>query len=274
MNGEFDTRLFCKKMNVILLDLGMKYYGWGAAKIHFILNQNIEKRRYLCLDSDIIFVGRVFEHLLKFPESFIVNAEFQQPPFGKLGEQLFFDIEKVKTYYPSYVYPGYFFNTGQFVATPGTVDGHYFNNTFDVNNYPFYKNSHAFASVDQSVLNAVLPVFSKKECIKIGTSSFMHWSVTFFSNPDYCNFNFFKDGEMPFVIHYAGDVRTFKLNRMKGSAVLKGFHQQYFERLSALQKLRDRLQDVLAANKTVAFVSYKLQRIKMLAFNINQKKNR
>src|SRR5262249_16189620 len=56
LNGDFDTSILTSRFNVELLDLGRKYYGWGAAKIHFVAHDRLPAGRYLVLDSDIIFL--------------------------------------------------------------------------------------------------------------------------------------------------------------------------------------------------------------------------
>ncbi|MDD1443968.1 hypothetical protein MEO93_27235 [Dolichospermum sp. ST_sed3] len=261
LNGNFNTRRLCKAFNIGILDLGRKYYGWGAAKIHFILNKDIPRKRYLCLDSDIIFVGRFLDKLASMQEEFIVNPDWHDDPHHKDVVDLYIDITKIKKYYPDFNYPGYFFNTGQFVATPGIINEVYFSKAFDPLNYPYYKDSDTFPLVDQGVINAVLPIFGKRENLKIGTLGFMAWSVSFFNDSDNQRFEKFEDGEIPLLVHYAGDIRTHHLEKMKGVNLLKKFQQMYLLKLSKTACLFDKLQDKICAIKFINLLLYKKNRI-------------
>lgn len=261
LNGNFNTRRLCRTLNVQVLDMGRKYFGWGAAKIHFILNKSIVQKRYLCLDSDTIFVGKVLEELEKIEAPFVVSTEKAKLPFDQSVTELYLDPAKVKKYYPDYEFPGYFFNTGQIVVTPGLVDKQLVKNSFDPDYYPFYKNRDAFKLVDQAVLNAVLPVISKRKNIKIGTGQFMQWSVTFFNNIHNQNFENIQNSSFPYIVHYAGDVRTFKLGEMKGADILKTFKKQYSNKLSSISQYLDGLQDRCMANKSLNYLLYKRNRI-------------
>lgn len=268
LNGNFNTRRLCKATNVKVIKLSKRYYGWGAAKIHFILSQHIPKKRYLCLDSDIIFLGRVLDKIETLPEKFIVSPDWQIEPLKKEVTELYIDIEKVTKYYPTYSYPGFFFNTGQFVATPGIIPPSYFDAAFDAGRYPYYKNRDVFALVDQAVLNAVLPVYCKEVNIDLGKADFMQWSVTFFADLKHQSFEFFRDGKYPFLVHYAGDTRTHLLKKMKGAEILQTFHAQYFSKLSSVEQQIDTMQDRFASVSGLSKLLYKINRLKIAASQI------
>jgi hypothetical protein len=268
LNGNFSTRRLCRSMNVQVLKMPPKYYGWGAAKIHFLLNKNIPSKRFLCLDSDIIFVGRVLEKFRKMKQAFIVSPDqFTSPGQQNVGE-LYIDEEKVKVFYPQYEYPGYFFNTGQMVATPGMIPESLFNNSFVPHRYPYYKNREAFPLVDQAVLNVVLPIFSAHQHTEIGKVDFMKWSGSFFQDQNHARFDTFKDGETTFLVHYAGDLRTHKLDQMKGADLLHNFHRQYFSTLSPMERWMDTLQDKVASIKFVTSTLFKWNRLKIALFKL------
>jgi hypothetical protein len=257
LNGNFNTSRLQQAFNIKVLHTRKKFYGWGAAKVHFLLNQEVPQERYLCLDSDTIFVGKVLEIINKTSSPFVVNAVKFDPPIQAPEIELYVCPESVKEHYPDYEYPGYFFNTGQIVVTPGIIDKGLLFPSFDVDNYPFYKNRDVFRLVDQAVLNAILPVLSKRKNIKIGTCHFMEWSVTFFSDNYNCKFEDLIHKSFPFIIHYAGDIRTFKLEEMRGAQILITYRQQYYANLSKAEIWKDKLQDKLYSVNWVTQVLYR-----------------
>jgi hypothetical protein len=243
------------------LDLGKKYHGWGAAKIHFLLQKKLPRMRYLCLDADIIFIGKVLDNISKVSGDFVLHGFKIDPPLTKEVIGLYIDPEKVKVFYPDYAYPGYFFNTGQLLATPGLLEDDLLEPSFDSNSYPFYKNKDTFCLVDQAVLNAVLPVLTKRKNVLINTLENMHWSVSFFGDNDNFKFADFRDGENKFLVHYAGDKRVRPIKKMRGANLLKNFQDQYYTRLTLKGKLLDKLQDNIT---TLAFYNkflYKKNRV-------------
>ena len=266
INGDFYTAGLRNAFNVRLLKLGKKYYGWSAGKIHFLLQKNLPEKRYLCLDSDIIFIGRVLDKLRAEQGHFVLNAEMIQPPFSSEHLINYFDPEKVKTVYQDYEYPGFFFNAGQTIVTPGIINEVLLEKCFDPKIYPYYKNKDIFPTVDQSILNAVIPVLMKRKNLQVGKVIFMCWSVTFFAQSENNDVNRFLDGNTPLMVHYCGDVRIHKLDEMKGNNLLKFFREYYYLKLSPTENIFDRLQDKISASNKINGIMYRnnLRIIKLL----------
>ena len=260
LNGDFNTSLLRRKFKVKLLKLGKKYFGWSAAKIHFILDRNIPVKRYLCLDSDIIFIGHVIEELEKTEGEFVFNPQFLEPPFTNYVKEIFLNPEEVKTYFPDYEYPGYFFNGGQTIVTPGIINEKHLSDCFNSKKYPYYKNRNIFKVVDQSILNAVIPVLRKRENIKVSTVEFMKLSCEFFKNEENDDIIKLHNMKLPYIVHYAGDVRTPNLDKMKGSKVLKEFKKMYYSEMSNFEQSYDRIQDFLTTNSLLTKILYKKNR--------------
>jgi hypothetical protein len=121
--------------------------------------------------------------------------------------------------------------------------------------------------VDQAVLNAILPVLSKRANIKIGTCHFMEWSVTFFSDKSNCTFKNLIRNSFPLIIHFAGDIRTYKLEKMKGAEILITYRQQYYANLSKAEIWKDKLQDKLYSVNWVTQVLYRKNWLLMKLLN-------
>jgi len=264
LNGDFNSRRLEKAFNVKLLDLGKNYYGWSAAKIHFLLNQTLPKKRYLCLDSDIIFVGKVIDKLQRQTGDFVLHATRTDPPFSRELIELYVDPEEVKVFYPDYEYPGYFFNAGQTLVTPGLLTEELLKFSFDPKIYPYYKNQETFRLVDQAVLNAVIPVLAKRENVSIDTLDYMEWSVSFFEKPERTTFQYFQNGTTEYLVHYAGDIRTTRLEKMKGADLLLSFRNNYQSRLSKFSRFLDSLQDNITSLSFFTSFLYKCNRVKIL----------
>lgn len=242
LNGPFCTRVLRKTHNVKLIKLSKRYFGWSAAKIHFLLNEQLDKKRFLCIDADIIFLGRVLDKLVKNDFAFVVHPSYVKhldDLESQQAKQQYFDINQVKKVYKQYHFPGYFFNGGQTVVTPGLIDKNIFAPCFDLNKYPYYKNRQLFPTVDQSILNAIFATIP----FKIGTVDFMRWSVNFFNDKSNLDVTKFSSGDFEYLLHYAGDLRSPDLNKMRGTELLSFFQDLYRKKLNVFQRKLDVLQN-------------------------------
>lgn len=259
LNGDFNTRRLRKVFKVELLDLGKKYYGWGAAKIHFILKEGLPKKRYLCLDSDTIFVGKVLEKLNATSGDFVFNPHYLTPPFTKDAIDIYFDPETIRENYPTYEYPGYFFNSGQMVVTPGLLKESLLSKTFQTKRYPYYLKK--FRCADQPILNMVMPVLKKEQNIEIEDMTFMRLSPQFFLDATNNDFEKFRDGKTKILVHYAGDRREYNLDKMRGNILLKGIKKEYQSKLSRFARMLDSLQDRIHSDKRINKIIYVRNRV-------------
>jgi hypothetical protein len=257
LNGNFHTSRLCKAFNVKLIPLGKRYFGWSAAKIFFLLNDKLPRRRYLCLDSDIIFIGKVLDKLNRENGDFVLHPEVYPQPFSDTVKEVFLDPEKVAPYYKEYAYPGFFFNAGQTVVKPGILKRDIFLPAFNPDVYPYYKNPNVFPLVDQSILNIVVSIMHKRKEITLSTIPYMLWSVDFFAEKDNQQFKKFADGSHEFLVHYAGDVRTPEIEKMKGFDLLRFFREFYMARLSKAGQFADRQQDKLSKSRLTRMLYYK-----------------
>ncbi len=262
LNGNFNTRRLRKAFNVKLITLGKKYFGWSAAKIFFLLDEQLPRRRYLCLDSDIIFVGNVLQRLSEQPGDFVLHPEIYPQPFSDMVKKIFLDPEKIGPYYKEYSYPGFFFNAGQTVVTPGLLGREIFLPAFDPDRYPYYREPDIFPLVDQSILNIVIPIKMQQQAISVNTIPYMLWSVDFFKNPDNNVMSHFEEGDKtPYLVHYAGDVRTHLIGKMKGYPLLQFFRSSYHNRLGKFAIWLDNWQDSLAEKKKLVRLVYLKNRV-------------
>jgi len=269
INGEFNSKIIEKKFNVKLIKLSKKYFGWGGAKLHFLIENNLLNKKVLFLDSDIIFLGKVIDKLFRNNSKFIINPEYFSLPLDSLVMQYYVNPEKIKHIYPEYEFPGYFFNVGQMVLTPSYVEESLLTPCFDKNRFPYYTKVESFNTAEQSILNVVLPIVFKNHNIEPGLVDFMKWSISFFENNNNDNADFLIDGNCEFLLHYAGDVRTINLKKMKGFKLLSFFKKVYHSYFNYFENLYSDFQDLLYSNTYLNWILYKTNRIKMKFFNID-----
>lgn len=249
-----------------MIKLSKQYFGWGAAKLHFLFENKLIQKKVLFLDSDIIFLGKVIEKLSDENSTFIINPEYFSFPLESLVKKYYVDPDKIKHVYPQYEFPGYFFNVGQMVLTPSYIDESIFSRCFDKNNFPYYTNIESFNTAEQSILNVVLPIVFKTNNIKPGLVDFMKWSVSFFENNKNNNADFLVQGNCQYLLHYAGDVRTKNLKKMKGFELLLFFKNVQNTYLNNFEKRYSNFQDELYSNRYLNWILYKINRVKMKFF--------
>ncbi len=269
LNGNFNSNLIEKKFNVKSIRLSKKYFGWGAAKLHFLIENKLSQKKILFLDSDIVFLGKVLNKLLNNNSSFILNPEYFSFPLESLVKKYYVDPDKIKHIFPQYEFPGYFFNVGQMVLTPSYVEESLINLCFDKNKFPYYTRIDSFNTAEQSILNVVLPIVFNNHNIKPGLVDFMKWSVSFFENNKNNNADFLIDGNCQYLLHYAGDVRTRNLAKMKGFKLLSFFKNVHNSYLNDFEIQYSNFQDVFYSNRFINSILYKINRVKMKVFNVN-----
>ena len=230
-NGAFDTKELEKYFTVQSIDLGIPKLGWSGAKFHY-LYQQAKGKKVLILDADIVFIGPFLERLLptvaandyvvSFDENDISNKEWVR--------NTYFDIDSIQKAYPTYTYPGYFFNAGQIFLTIGSIDENVLNEYFNVNEFPFWRNQQLFPLVDQSVYNYLLPTLSAEHKIKLGKEKFMLWAA---SN-DLVNISLKEVIDKNLnsgLIHWAGCARIPYVRKMLRGDILAFFENAYYDNI-------------------------------------------
>ncbi len=269
LNGGFSSRILEKRMNVKILKLKKKYFGWGSAKIHFHIDLANSKKRYFLLDSDIIFIGKLLDKLNRIDADFILHEEIHPQPFSETVKRIFVNPEVVKTIYPEYEYPGYFFNTGQFVTSPSHFDESLLDKCFDKNRFPYFTNRKVFHMPNQSIFNTVLPIMFKRHNSKVEAFEYMLWSKAYLLDPENAKMSAHLDGKKEYLIHYAGDIRSIDLTKMKGSELLLFFKAQYDNKLTKIERFFSNLQDKINSNKKITRLYYLKNKLLLKFLKIN-----
>lgn len=244
LNGSFNTTEMECFLNVKIMDLGIRKYGWSAAKMHFLFTKEFQSEKFLVLDSDIVFAGKFLEKLYEESKNFeiAVSSHPSENPYSEFVKKTYYSYDFLKSYSPSFEFPGYFFNGGQMIVTPGTLNPDEVSDFFDLSKFPYWKRLDLLPFVDQSLLNFILPLKEQKGEIKIYKGNFMVWSESK-ETLDLEMEKIKKGIEYPFLIHWAGAIRIPHLKKMTRNDILEFFEAYYYKQipLGKLKRLRNHL---------------------------------
>ncbi len=169
--GRFSTLEVEKYLNVKILKTPGKYYGWGTAKFEALFT---ELDRFLLLDSDTVFLGRVLDDLAQFDDDFIVTGVDKDPE--SVIKAHYVDIDKLTKIDPEYRYPGYGINTGHLVITTDKISMQQLDGFLDFPKgslKPVYQDAMRYT--DQGLLNYILTKLSQKGRATVRYHNFWIW---------------------------------------------------------------------------------------------------
>jgi hypothetical protein len=229
LNGIFSTKEMEEYWNVQLIEYPIKHFGWSAAKVHFYCDERFKGQRFLVLDADIVFSGRLLDRpfVQGFAEDVIVSEEVFSDPTKDWFIKTYFDYEAVKKFDSEYSFQGFTFNCGQLFCKGGFLDRKQMEPFFDFTRLPAWKQPTVFPLVDQSVFNYLLPTLARKGDLQIGRQLYMLWSET--DTVRNLDLSKVRSGEAyPYLVHWAGALRIPYLRKMTASSVLVFFENYYY----------------------------------------------
>jgi hypothetical protein len=224
-NGSFSTREIETTYKVRVWPTPQRIFGWGFIKLEPLFDT--ERHRFLILDSDIVFLGRVIEALERFDTDFVVQEEKQS-----LADvpTLYFDSNKIRTSLnPELSDPAFTFNTGQYVGTSGMIAREDFAALVEWSQPRRVRYPEMFNPSDQGVLNYVLLEKFATGSISVARTPFMKWGKEELSSFEVASLN--GNSPYPFLIHWAG-LKHLRLRRMLRSDILDHFEAAYYRRLA------------------------------------------
>jgi hypothetical protein len=229
-NGDFDTKELQEKFDIGVESLEFNKFGWGVSKFEPLFNK--ERKRLLILDSDIVFLGRVLDYLNIFDQDFVIDEELIEDANTPYFKKTYFDLDKVnKTIDPVYKFPGFAFNTGQFLCTTGIFKREDFLDYIEwrYGQVPVLKKTDTFACADQGIFNFFLQQKTQQGKISLGRAKFMIWGNSKEISEIDENKIFSKEGYDK-LIHWAGGFKSFdKINRID---ILLFYQKIYYSRVS------------------------------------------
>lgn len=224
-HGAFSTREIEATWNVRVWPTGARYFGWGFIKLEPLFDA--ERHRYLMLDSDIVFLGRVIDVLEQFDEDFVVQEE-SQPPAAV--PDLYFDAPRIRaSLNPALKDAAFTFNTGQYVATSGLMAREDFADLVDWAEPRRVKHREMFNPSDQGVLNYVILEKLRVRSISVARTPFMKWGEQEMSSFEVASLD--ASSPYPYVIHWAG-LKKLRMRHMLRSDILRHFESAYYQRFT------------------------------------------
>ena len=224
-SGEFATAEIERHWNVQVHPSRQQTQGWGFGKLE-VMTQ-LPARRFLFLDSDIVFAGRVLDRLEQFDDDFIVDKEEFAP--ADVGVQ-FFAVDKLQQLDPSFAFPGYGFNGGQIVATTGRITEADFDGLLDWQTRTV-QHLDIFQKGDQGLTNYVVLRKAQRGEISLRREPFMVWPGDAGRAQHIHLSDLTATSPHAQVIHWAGLAWGKTVEEMPRAEILQHFEDLYYSRI-------------------------------------------
>lgn len=175
-------------------------FGWGFA--HFEPLFATPRHRFLVMDVDIAFVGRVIDDLERFADGFIVDDEVHPGEPREGFQNLYFHLDALRLWDRTFTFPHFAFDAGQFVGTSGLLNKADFNGLIRWSSPRATMKPEIFNHGEQGVLNFVLMKKLAAGEISLARVPFMKWGEEEMNEFDLKRI----DANCPysFLIHWAG----------------------------------------------------------------------
>ena len=211
--------------DVGLVELPMGEYGWGMVKIEPLFGP--PGQRFLVLDVDTVFTGRILDVRAKSDAPFFVDDEELSDADCK---RLYYDWTKLAKIDPKVRCARTAFNVGQWFGTAGIVAREEFDPWVEWTMPRRLRYPDLFMGGDQGVMNCVILKKEAFERLGIERHTIMRWPGNGMDDLDVESVA--KGTAPPLVVHWAGMKATF-LRNMVGGDLLQFFEDFYYTRLPA-----------------------------------------
>jgi lipopolysaccharide biosynthesis glycosyltransferase len=234
IGGDFSTTDLQKYLKVKIMDLGINIFGNPSSKIRLLLSKQFADNKYLALDSDIVLVGRLLDtlDLMAKRYDFVVSSEHYAKPGDQTFEKLYYRLEDVVKEYPDFKFPGYDFNGGQIVITPGLIQSREIRKYISFSKFPYwtkYSFNKLAPCFDQPLLNIILVIKHIRKELRLGHRNFMICGG--FPEAAKLKLEDVKSGKLAKLIHWAGTKKTDCLYSLHRSDILFFFAEIYYSYL-------------------------------------------
>jgi hypothetical protein len=236
-SGEFDTTELESNWNVsVLPTVGRKFrMDFGKLEPLFLP----DRKRFLVLDADIVFIGPVLDILESYKEDFIVDT-YARPQQTQL-EELYFACQSLQELDPEFSIPDEVFNFGQFVGTSGIFEKRDFDNFIEWSNPPSLRHPHIFKLGLQGFMNYWIHTQIRKSIVTCK-------SVSFMMSPQSTKFMTIspvdiENGSTPsMLMHWCG-YHSPRLGGLPNGRILRFYEELYYSNIKfgRTKRIRDKL---------------------------------
>jgi hypothetical protein len=209
--------------NVDVANLPAGDYGWGLVKLEPLFGP--PGQRFLVMDVDTAFTGRVLEERAKSDAPFFVDDEVLSDADFK---RLYYDWDKLAAIDPDVQCARKAFNVGQWFGTAGIVRREEFDRWVEWTLPRKLRYPDLFMGGDQGIMNYVVLKKEAFEGLKIHRQTLMRWPGNGMEGLDAASVA--AGTAPPLVIHWAGMKATL-LRDMVGADLLQFFEDWYYARM-------------------------------------------
>jgi hypothetical protein len=231
--GSFSTYDLETYYGVKIADTSRLLRNFGRLEICF----QEQRERFLYLDADTVIAGRVIEVLETSDADFIVHPHYMPRTDVPAFTAHYYHLDRIhRDLDATFRYPGFVFNSGQFVGTSGILKRSDFSPCISWSESPPRNRiPHIVSLNDQGPLNYVLPKLAQEDRLSIGMLDFKRggedlrvqpgWSVDIQSGQGH-----------PYVIHWMGT----KASRLSGfpNRQILDFYASIFCKHSSTSSIR------------------------------------
>jgi hypothetical protein len=223
---DFDTREIQQYWDVREYPIETKNLGWGFGKLEVITG--LPSRRVLLLDSDTALSGRLLDDLECFREDLIVESK-DYVTSNEIETQ-FFSFESLQRLDPSYIFPGFGFNTGGLIVNTGVISKSDFDALVDWKTRRVV-HTDVFRLAEQGVLNYVVHCKMRRGELTVQRQPFMVWPGDLEKMSRIKVEHLTPESPHRYLIHWAG-MRWGKLpQEMPRPDILLHFEKLYYQRI-------------------------------------------
>jgi hypothetical protein len=221
--GDYSTRDIEKYYGCDVFPSDGRVYGWGMGKLEPLFCP--DAGRFLVLDSDIVFLGPVLGRLSAIAADFVVQFEDPSPEFITKN---YFDLDRLRAADPDFEFPGYTFNTGQWVGTGGLISRDDLRPWLDRSNPPAIREPAIFKLGEQGLFNYIVMKAAAAGRLSVARERFMEVG----DSPAVLAFDLVhgSQAQPPFLVHWCG-LRQSRFSTMVRGDLLLHFERLYYSRI-------------------------------------------
>jgi len=235
--GEFDTSMVERKLNVSVFETHGKSFGWGFGKFEPLFGNGNET--FLFMDSDTVMIGPILDKVDGLNTQFIVDDE--DLPIEKI-KNLYYHPEMIGDIFEKFEFPGYCFNTGQWIGTSGILKRSDFEQVLTWNPRPTLKYPNIFKQADQGIFNFILHLKASTGNLSVRRMPLMIWPDK--GKADYIELEAIrkKEGKYPMIIHWAG-MKSRHMTGLPRADILEFFQEYYYSLVGKSFRIYDHFKD-------------------------------
>ena len=214
-----------KYWDVEIADLPRGDFGWGLVKLEPLFGP--PGQRFLVMDVDTVFTGRVLDLRAESDAPFLVDDEQLSDADFK---RLYYDWDRLAAIDPATQPARTAFNVGQWFGTAGLVRREDFDRWVEWTLPRRLRYPDLFMGGDQGVMNCVVLRREALDGLQIERRTIMRWPGNGMDGLDAASVA--AGTAPPLVVHWAGMKATF-LRDMVGGDLLQFFEDHYYSRMPA-----------------------------------------